>query len=111
MDKKHYKEIKKFVLLKLSTRPALLADKITCPVEWAKTFFPLISDCAAREDYEAAQGTKDAIIEFLNKFGAELPKDVEFKLPEYKILEAHGIICFGKKGDLSGMGSGGAMLF
>lgn len=111
MKSAHYKAIKKWVLHELNHRPILLADKIKCPVEWAKTFFPLIPDCVHREDYEAAQATKDAIIEFLNGFGAEIPDDAQLRIPEYKPMDAHGIICFGKKGDPSGMASGGAEIF
>jgi len=54
------------------------------PVGWAKTFFPMIPDCVHREDYEAAQATKDAIIDFLNKLGANIPDDARLKVPDYK---------------------------
>lgn len=48
-------------------------------VEWAIGFIDLIKDCADREDYEAAKATKDSITEFLNKLGAEIPHDAQFK--------------------------------
>ena len=59
-----------------------------CPLEWAKTFLPLVKDCEHREDYEAAQATSDAIMEFLNQFlpaDQQLNKETDIlKLPEYK---------------------------
>jgi len=109
--KEYYDQIKEFVHSLLNGVPFQIADKVTCPVEWAKTFFPMISDCVHREDYEGAQATKDAIIEFLNKFGLEIPEDAQLKIPEYKETEMHGILCLAKEGDISGLASGGAILF
>lgn len=107
-DRKHYKEIKDFMLQILNNRP--WCCDVKCPVEWAMTFFPLIPECVQREDYEGAQATKDAIIEFLNGFGAEIPKDAMLNLPEYEPKTIRGIVCFGKEDDPSGLASGGAII-
>ena len=78
-------------MLEMLNKPPWCSD-VKCPVEWAETFLCLIPDCVHREDYEAAQATKDAIIQFLNKFGAEIPDDARLTLPEYKEIEIKGII-------------------
>jgi hypothetical protein len=104
----YYKAIKEFMLWELNHRDFRLVEKYKCPVDWAKTFLHLITDCVEREDYEGAAATKDAIREFLNGFGADIPEDAQLKLPEYKPVEMHGIICYGQEGDPSGIGSGGA---
>jgi hypothetical protein len=109
---KYYKEVKKFMDWNFSHVDYRLMEKFkTRPDLYAQTFFGLIPDCVQREDYEGAQATKDAIIEFLNKFGMEIPDDAQLRLPEYKPMDAHGILCFGKEGDPTGIGSGGAQLF
>ena len=71
----HYKDIKAHMKWVLEHPPWCYTGK--CPVQWAKAFIPTMADCASREDYEAAQATKDAIIEFLNSMGAEIPADAE----------------------------------
>lgn len=68
------------MLDRLNSRPWCYQKN--CPVDWAKGFIPLIKESADDEDYEAAKATKDAIIEFLNGFGAKLPADCEILLPK-----------------------------
>ncbi len=107
--KRHYNEIKKFMEQRLKYVPMFC--EIKCPVEWAKTFLPLISDCVHREDYEAAKATADAIREFLNKFLSDenkIPETTQLNLPEYVETEIRGIICYGDPNDKSGLASGGA---
>ena len=109
-DKKYYKEIKTFMDNQLWHVDYRLAEKYKDnPAGWAQSHFNLITDCVHREDYEAAQATKDAIIEFLNKLGAEIPNDAALNIPDYAPMEIHGIICLGKSDDPTGMGSGGAI--
>lgn len=82
MDKKHYREVKKFMLHNLNHVPWCV--KPSSPFDWAKTFFPLITYCVKRNDFEGAKATKDAIIEFLNQFLGEadkIPKDALLKIP------------------------------
>jgi hypothetical protein len=82
-DRKHYKEIKKFMLWRLNHVSCF--SNVTCPIEWVKTFLPLLADCVHREDYEAAKATKDTIREFLNQFMEEkIAEDAMLKLPEIK---------------------------
>lgn len=108
-DKKYYKEIYNWMCENLKYSPIwYLKGEKPCPIEHVKTYFPLISDCVHREDYEAAQATKDAIINFLNKLGAEIPDSAELKIPDYKAIKIRGLICYGKKNDPSGFASGGA---
>lgn len=106
-EREYYKAIKAHVGHNLTHVP--WCAQVDCPVEWAKTFLPLITDCAHEGDYVGAQATKDAIIEFLNSFGTELPTDVLLTLPEYEELDIRGIVCLGVEGDRSGMASGGAV--
>lgn len=78
-DRKHYRTVKKFMGQQLNNRPWCCQD--VGPVEWAKTFIPLITDCVKQEDYEGAQATSDAIREFLNQFLKEpIPADITLKL-------------------------------
>lgn len=87
-DTKYYKEIKAFMDRQMWHLDFRLAEKYKGdPIGWAKSHFHLISDCVHREDFEAAQATKDAIIDFLNKLGAEIPDDAELKIPEYKPMK------------------------
>jgi len=74
----YYKEIKKHMLWVLGHPSCFITHND--PVRWARAFTPMIADNVAREDYEAAQAIKDAIIEFLNGFGAELSKDTILNL-------------------------------
>lgn len=80
-NKKHYREVKKLMLWRLNNVPWCCSIKN--PIEWAETFMPLIINCIDQEDYEGAQGTKDAIIEFLNQF-IPIPEDVLLKLEKFK---------------------------
>jgi hypothetical protein len=92
-DKKHYKSVKDFVSHQLNNRPWCV--NTDCPVEWAKTFLPVISDCIHGEDYEAAQAASDAIREFLNQFLDEpIKENAQLKLPDFKPLVVQGIVCF-----------------
>jgi len=95
-DKKYYKQIKAFVAEQLQQPSFLYTGK--CPFEWAKTFLPLVKDCEHREDYEAAQATSDAIMEFLNQFlpaDQQLTKEKDIlKLPEYKEIIIYGHISY-----------------
>lgn len=78
-DRKHYRTIKKFVQQQLNQRPWCCQE--VSPVDWAKTFVPLITDCVIQEDYEGAKATSDAIREFLNQFLKEpIPADATLKL-------------------------------
>lgn len=87
-DKKYYREIYNWICENLKFSPTwYLKGENPCPIEHVKTYFPLISDCVHREDYEAAKATRDAIIDFLNKLGAEIPNDAVFILPEYKPMK------------------------
>ena len=88
----YYLEIKEFISTNLN-HPSIVIDT-SLPFEWAKTFNPLISDCVAREDYEAAHATTDAIKEFLNQFLKEpltsestlcIPEIKEIKMPPHHI--------------------------
>lgn len=111
-DKEYYREIKKFMDYEVSHKHFLCT--IDCPIEYVKTFLPLISMSIEKEDYEAAQATKDAIMQFLNKFlkdGNKIKKSDTLKLPAYVEIEAHGIVCLGDPNDKTGMASGGAFLF
>lgn len=76
-DKRHYKTIKKFMLDRLTHRPWCYEGS---PVDWAVGLFPLIQQSIDDEDYEAAQATKDAIIEFFNSMGADVPNDAKLIL-------------------------------
>lgn len=77
-DRKHYREIKNYMMDRLMRPPCHYTGNN--PIDWAVGFFDLISDCVAREDYEGAKATRDAIIEFLNSFGAEIPEDARLNL-------------------------------
>ncbi|WP_183560626.1 hypothetical protein [Mucilaginibacter sp. SP1R1] len=81
-DEKHYQEIYEFMMATLGSVP--WCSDVKCPVEWAKTKLPLVSMCVANEDYEGAQATKDAIMDFLNQFLSESEKITDqqtLKLP------------------------------
>lgn len=98
-DMKHsayYREIKKFMLYNLNHRSIFCT--INDPIDWVKTFLPLVSMCVTNEDYEGAAACKDAIREFVNQFLSKenkiKMKDM-LKLPEYNELPIHGIICHG----------------
>jgi hypothetical protein len=81
-DRKHYKEVKIYMDGILNNPPFQIAlDGKPCPVNWAKGFFGLITDCVEREDYEGAKATRDSIIEFFNSFGAAIPEDARLTLP------------------------------
>jgi hypothetical protein len=76
-DKKHYKQCKDMITYQLNNVPFLYAERLEsegrnpCPVEWAKSFIPMVSHCIETEDYEGAQAISDAIREFINKFSEE----------------------------------------
>jgi hypothetical protein len=108
-DKEHYKNVKSFMDEHILGVHYTLVEKYKKdPVAWAMTFFPLINQAVKDEDYEAAQATKDAIIDFLNRFGAKIPDSIEFKLPKYHPIKVRALVCYGKEDDPSGMASGGA---
>lgn len=105
-NKKHYKEIKAFVLstLKEPVDPGK-RDPITgrLPVSFREYIQPklrLMVDCASREDFEGAQATKDALVEFTNRYLPEdkqLPSDFGFNLEgiePIKTSELTCILCF-----------------
>jgi hypothetical protein len=95
-DRKRYRETKKWMLESLSIKQWCMPENWTLS-DQIKAYLPLIVDCAHREDYEGAQATKDAIVEFLNKFLPESERLTGFEklnLPDYEPLEIHGIICF-----------------
>jgi hypothetical protein len=111
-DKKYYKVVKAYMDNQMWHIDYRLAEKYKDdPIGWARSHFDLISDCVHRGDYEAAQATKDAIIDFLNKLGLEIPDDAVLKLPEYNPVKIRALICFGKKYDPSGFSNGSAELF
>jgi hypothetical protein len=90
-NRKHYSEIRKFITDRLNSVPwcyKLGKESERSPIDWAITFLPLISDCVAREDYEAAKATRDAIIEFANKFTEDKIKaDVLLRIvPSFIVL-------------------------
>lgn len=110
-DKKYYKELYDWMCENLKYSPTwYLKGEKPCPIEHVKTYFPLISDCVHRGDYEATQAIKDAIIDFLNKLGAEIPDDAVLKIPEYKPMKFSAFVCYGKEDDPTGFASGGADL-
>lgn len=91
-DRKHYKEIKKFVSWTLNNPPWCYTGK--CPFDWAKVHVKLVAQCVHSEDYEGAKATSDAIREFLNQFLKEpIKEDALLNLPEYEAIELRGIIC------------------
>lgn len=86
-ENEYYQAAYKHVKWLLENRP--WCCDIDCPVEWAKTFVPLVRDCAESEDYEGAQATKDAIKDFLRGFGMNISDDDTLKFDglEYLALE------------------------
>ncbi|MBB6126955.1 hypothetical protein [Mucilaginibacter lappiensis] len=81
-DKKHYQEIYDFMIATLSSVP--WCSNVKCPFEWAKSKLPLITMSIEKEDYEAAQATKDAIKNFLNRFlddENKITNEATLKLP------------------------------
>lgn len=105
-DKKYYNAIRKFVKYGLEHRPFQLGDRVTCPVEWAITFFPLITMSVQNEDWEAAQATKDAITSFLRKFGAKIPRSATLKIPDTYTEHKGGFhISMGNPDDPTGFSS------
>lgn len=95
--KKHYNEIKKFVLSNLEFSGQIKnfnpeATIYDCLVPTLN----MVSFCVQKEDYEGAQATKDAIMEFLNQFLSEedrIKVSDTFKLPDYKHEDIRGIVC------------------
>ena len=73
-----YMETKNWMLDVVSRRPWCLEE--TDAVRWCVGFFPLIKMAVEEEQYEVAQAFKDAMIEFLNGLGAEIPKGFLFNL-------------------------------
>lgn len=108
-DNEYYEQVKQHTHYNLTHVSMFLDGKVKCPVEWAKTFYPLLVSCVESEDFEAAKGVRDAIIEFLNGFGADIPNDAILNLPDYQKIEVRGIMCLGIEGDPSVMASGGAI--
>ena len=95
-NKKECKQIKDFMLNNLNSVPFQYEGRD--PVEWAKTFLPVIADCIEREHYEGAKGTSDAIREFLNQFiekeEDKIKENDQLKIPAFKPIKIQGIVCF-----------------
>lgn len=97
-DKKHYKEIKKWVLLSLKE------------YHYDPTIFlPVIAACLKDEDFEAAQATSDAIRQWFEEQGETIPPEATLKIPDTCEDPEGYIICLGNPDDPSGMKSGGAL--
>lgn len=112
-DKKHYQILKKWIGERLKKYPFQLHERVQKgeidALDWAKSYIGLIPGCIHRGDYEGAQATRDAVIEFLNGFGLDIPENAVLNLPEYQPKQIYALLCFAKIGDPSGMANGGAM--
>ena len=72
-DKKYYKACKKHMDYMVSHRPWCCDCSFD---EWLKTWIQFVKDHADKGDYEAAQATKDAIVDYAAKvLGKTLSRD------------------------------------
>ena len=84
-DRKYYRTIKAFVAGQVSHRQWCQEVTPDSFQQHILGFLPLIADCVAREDYEAAKATRDALCEYLNEqCGMNIGADELLALPELR---------------------------
>ena len=97
-NKKYYNEVKSFIDYQINNVNFMLVDEYRSrPIEWCKTFLPLIANSIHDEDFESAKAVSDSIRDFLNKFLGEDEKilpTTKFKIPDFQQVEIKGVVCF-----------------
>lgn len=114
-DKKHYKEIFKWVYSQLGggLNPEIYTS-LEKPVWNGDIFISMLPDIIHREDWEGAQATKDALIKWYNEHlppgESPLTEEALIRIPAYQEHPACGYhLSLGKPDDPSGIASGGCI--
>ena len=108
---RYYKDVYKWFYESLSMVPFLMFESNPnySIGDHLQTLLPVVSSAVDGEDFEAAQAMKDCIKDFLNSKGANITDEDVLKLPPVCTEKIQGIICLGRRDDISGMASGGAV--